>query len=276
MTAELLTQSIQFIKSQTGSFVPNFGFILGTGLGDLAKEIECHCEIPYQQIPGFPVSTVASHAGKLIFGTLYGKHVVAMSGRFHYYEGYSAQQLTFPVRVLKGLGIQQLFISSAVGSVNEQMNAGDIVIIKDHINLIPDNPLRGPNREEWGPRFPDMKDAYDKKMNARLFQIGKELQFPVHQGVYLALQGPNLETAAEYLFAHRMGADVIGMSTVPEVIVAKHIQLPVLVTCIVSNKCFPIDEIEETTLENVIETVKKAEPKLALLIQNLLRELEIL
>jgi purine-nucleoside phosphorylase len=271
---EKAEEAVNYILNRTEHFSPRFGFVLGTGLGKLSTEIEQLYEIPYGEIPHFPISTVEGHAGKLIFGMLEGHKVVAMSGRFHYYEGYSAKEVTFPVRVLKLLGIERLFISSAVGSVNAGMNAGDIVLIKDHINLQPENPLRGYNETRFGPRFPDMKDAYDHRLNAEVQKIGEGLGLNIPTAVYLALQGPNLETPAEYRFANIIGADVIGMSTVPEVIVAKHMDLPLLVTTIVSNKCFPIESIQETTLEEVLKVVSDAEPKLARLIREVLKSLK--
>ncbi len=267
---ERIDAACEYLKTRSRGFLPQTGIILGTGLGRLGKEIEAIEEIPYGDIPHFPVSTVEGHAGKLILGTLNGVRVVAMSGRFHYYEGYSAQEITFPVRVMKAMGIQRLIISSAVGSVNAQIEAGDIVLIGDHINLLPENPLRGPNDERIGLRFPDMKEAYNPALNAQVLALAAEMGIRAHKGVYLALQGPNLETPAEYRFAHLIGADVVGMSTVPEVIVAKHCELPVLVTSVVSNKCFPLEEIQETSLEDVLRVVAEAEPKLTQLIKKVL------
>ena len=243
---EKAEEAVKYILNRTEHFSPRFGFVLGTGLGKLSTEIEKFYEIPYSEIPYFPVSTVEGHAGKLIFGMLEGHKVVAMSGRFHFYEGYSAKEVTFP----------------------------DIVLIKDHINLQPENPLRGYNETRFGPRFPDMKDAYDHRLNAEVQKIAEGLGIKLQTAVYLALQGPNLETPAEYRFANIIGADVIGMSTVPEVIVAKHMDLPLLVTTIVSNKCFPIESIQETTLEEVLKVVSDAEPKLARLIREVLKSLK--
>lgn len=270
---ECIEEAQTYIKNRSNQFSPRFGVILGTGLGALAKEIVVHCEIPYGEIPHFPVSTVESHAGKLILGELEGVSVVAMSGRFHYYEGYSAQEITFPVRVMKALGIERLIISSAVGSVNANIEAGDIVLIRDHINCLPEHPLRGPNDNRLGVRFPDMKDAYDHSLNNKVMTFAKALNIRVHQGVYLALQGPTLETPAEYRFANLIGADVVGMSTVPEVLVAKHAELPILVTSVVSNKCFPLEEIQETTLEDVLQVVANVEPKLTKLIKKVILDL---
>jgi len=266
-------ESARFIRKKT-DFQPEFGISLGPGLSGLATEIEQVHTLPYDIIPHFPLSTVESHKGELVLGYLNGRRVVAMAGRFHFYEGYTLQQVTFPVRVLHMLGIQRLIISNAAGSVHPDIEAGDIVFIRDHINLQPDNPLRGPNDERLGPRFPDMHDAYDRKLNAQALQIAKENGFRAHEGVYLALPGPNLETPAEYRFAHIIGADVVGMSTVPEVIVARHMGLPVFVVSIATNKCYPIEEIASTSVEDVIAMAKSTEPKLALILKSLLKTMD--
>lgn len=258
-----------FLRTATNNFQPEYALILGTGLSNLAQEIEAQYSFSYSDIPHFPVSTVESHAGKLIFGYLQGKAIVAMAGRFHYYEGYSMPELTLPVRVFKMLEVKQLIISSAVGSINADMLAGDIVLIRDHINLMPDNPLRGRNDERLGPRFPDMLRAYDQKLIGKGLHLAKELDIRAHKGVYVAFPGPNLETPAEYLFLNRIGGDVVGMSTVPEVLVAKHIDLPVFVATVVANRAFPIEDIEEVSVEDVISTVQKSEAKLASLIRTL-------
>ena len=252
-------ESVQYIRSIT-SFKPEYGIILGTGLGNLTDDIEQVLEIPYGQIPHFPVSTVQSHKGKLVLGYLGGKKVLAMAGRFHYYEGYSMKQVTFPVRVMKFLGLQRLIISNVAGSTNADLEMGDIVLVRDHINLQPENPLRGPNDERLGVRFPDMSNAYDADMMARAEAAAKKLGIDLKKGVYLALQGPNLETPAEYEFIHRTGADLVGMSTVPEVIVARHSELKVMVFSIVSNKCYPIEAIRETSVEDVIALGRQTEP----------------
>lgn len=270
---ERALEAAEYLENRTDGFKPKIGIILGTGLGKLTNDIDKISEIPYEDIPFFPLSTVEGHAGKLIIGYLESVPVVAMSGRFHYYEGYNSRQITFPVRVMKLLGVERLLISSAVGSVNSDMEAGDIVLIKDHINLQPENPLRGPNDSRFGVRFPDMKDAYDYVLNEKVMQIAINKGIRIHKGVYLALQGPNLETPAEYKFAHIIGADVIGMSTVPEVIVAKHVNLPVLVTTVVSNKCYPIEEIQETTIEDVLRVVSESESKLSGLVRTVIKEL---
>lgn len=252
---------------------PKYGIILGTGLGNLTEDIDIEVAIPYKDIPNFPVSTVESHKGELIFGTLSGKPIVAMAGRFHYYEGYSMKEVTFPVRVMKFLGVEHLFISNVSGSTNENMNPGDIVFIKDHINLQPENPLRGENDERLGPRFPDMLKTYNRVLNQRGLEIAKAHQIPAHEGVYVALQGPNLETPAEYKFLHMIGGDVVGMSTVPEVLVAKHSGLSVMVLSVVSNKCYPIENITETTLEQVVALAARAEPRMRLIVKTLLEEM---
>lgn len=268
-----IQESIYFIKNKT-SFEPKYGIILGTGLGNLTDDIDTVAEIPYSEIPNFPVSTVKSHKGKLVFGYLNTIPVVCMAGRFHYYEGYSMKQVTFPVRVLKFLGIKRLFISNAAGSTSQHIFTGDIVFIKDHINLQPENPLRGENDERLGPRFPDLLHTYDKKLNEVALNIALKNNIRAHTGVYLALQGPNLETPAEYKFMHRIGADVVGMSTVPEVLVAKHSDLPVFVVSVVSNQSYPPEVIVETTLEQVIATVNEVEPKVTLVVKELLKYLE--
>lgn len=272
MLYDQIQEAIDFIRQKT-TFQPQFGIILGTGLGNLTEEIEIEFSIDYSEIPHFPVSTVESHKGQLIFGKLAGKNIVAMAGRFHYYEGYSMKQVTFPIRVLKFLDIEKLFISNVSGSTNPDYEAGDIVFVKDHINLQPESPLRGANDNRLGPRFPDMLQTYDKELNAKGLEIANKNGISAHEGVYLALQGPNLETPAEYNFIHRIGGDLVGMSTVPEVIVAKHMGLSVMVISVVSNKCFPIETITETTLEEVIVLAKEVEPKMRLIIRELIKNL---
>lgn len=267
-----IQECVAFIGKRT-DFAPRVGIVLGTGLSSLAQEIEVEKEFNYGLLPFFPISTVESHAGKLIFGKLNGVSVVAMAGRFHYYEGYSMQQLTFPIRVLHALGIKQLIISNAAGSVNPQINAGEVVFIRDHINLLPENPLRGFNDERLGARFPDMVKTYDRKMNQAALALAGQYSLKAHEGVYLAIAGPNLETPAEYRMANILGADVIGMSTVPEVLVARHMGLPICVISVVSNKSYPIEEIEETTVEKVIATVQAVEPKLRGLMKDLVKML---
>ena len=268
---EQIQETIDFIRRRT-DFVPRYGLVLGTGLSGLADEIEVIKEMSYAVLPYFPVSTVASHRGKLIFGHLGGVPLVAMAGRFHYYEGYTMQQVTFPIRVMKALGIEKLLISNAAGSINGDIEAGDLVFIRDHINLQPENPLHGPNDERLGPRFPDMLETYDRALNARAMELAEQYGARAHEGVYAALPGPNLETPAEYRYLHIIGADVVGMSTVPEVIVARHMDLPVFVVSVVSNKCYPLEEIRVTTIDSVIAVVEATAPKLQLIVKDLLVE----
>ena len=265
-----IQEAVDYIRLYT-DFAPQYGIVLGTGLGNLTDDLLVACEIEYRDIPHFPVSTVQSHKGKLVFGYLEGKPVVVMAGRFHYYEGYSTQEVTFPIRVMKFLGIETLFITNVAGSTNGEIEAGDIVFVRDHINLQPENPLRGQNDERLGIRFPDMKNAYDKTLINRGLDIAQWNSIRAHSGVYVALQGPNLETPAEYNFIHRIGGDLVGMSTVPEVLVARHSELQTMVISIISNKCFPIEAIKETTVEDVIAVAVKAEPKMRLIIKELLK-----
>jgi purine-nucleoside phosphorylase len=267
---EQIQEAVGFIRQKT-DFQALTGIILGTGLGDFAKKIEIICEIDYADIPHFPTSTVQSHQGKLIFGYVEKQPIVCMSGRFHYYEGYSMRQVTFPIRVLKFLGIKQLWITNVAGGTNADYEAGDLVFVRDHINIQPENPLRGVNDERLGPRFPDMLKTYDKSLNIKALDICKKHNYRAHEGVYLALQGPNLETPAEYEYLHRIGADLVGMSTVPEVLVAKHSGLNVFVVSIVSNKCYPIEAITETTLEEVIAVAQVAAAKMERVIVELLK-----
>jgi len=264
-----IQEAVAFIRQRT-NFQPATGIILGTGLSRLADEIAAGTAIDYKDIPHFPVSTVQSHRGQLIFGKLAGAPVVAMAGRFHYYEGYTMQQVTFPVRVMKALGVERLIVSNAAGSTNAAIEAGDLVFIKDHINLQPENPLRGPNDERLGVRFPDLLHTYDRAMLAQATAIAQANGIRAHEGVYAALTGPNLETPAEYRHLHTIGGDVVGMSTVPEVLVAKHAGMRIFVVSVVSNKCFPIEEIRETSLEDVLAVVESAEPKVALVVRELL------
>ncbi len=269
MIYDHIQEAIQFIRTRT-DFKPEIGIILGTGLGNLTDDIETECAIPYADIPHFPVATVQSHQGQLIFGRFGGKPIVAMAGRFHYYEGYDMRQVTFPVRVMQQLGIRRLVISNAAGSTNQHIEAGDIVFVKDHINLHPENPLRGENDERLGPRFPDMLKTYDREINARALDLANANGIRAHEGVYLGLQGPNLETPSEYRFAHTIGADLVGMSTIPEVLVAKHMGLPIFVLSVATNKCYPPEEIKETTVEDVIRVAQTAEPKMRLIVRELM------
>jgi len=269
-----IQEAVRYINAGT-SLRPRYGIVLGTGLSGLADEIEVAAEIPYSAIPHFPLSTVEGHRGSLVLGDLNGSPVAALAGRFHYYEGYTARELTFPIRVLKFLGIDRLFLSNAAGSVNQHIFAGDLVFIKDHINLQPDNPLRGLNDERLGPRFPDLLGAYDRPLNAIALELARERGIRAHEGVYLCLQGPNLETPAEYNMFHVMGADLVGMSTVPEVLVARHMGLPVFVISVATNKCYPIEDIRPTTHADVVAAAGSAEPKMTAIVKELLRRPEL-
>ena len=264
---EQLQEAVDYIQSLYAT-PPQFGIILGTGLGALAQEVVEEQTINYQDIPHFPVSTVESHSGRLIFGNLGQVKVVVMQGRFHYYEGYSMQEVTFPVRVLKMLGITKLFISNAAGSLNPDYQLSDLMVINDHINLHPENPLRGENLDELGPRFPDMSEAYDQVMVGQAMEISRDLQIPCHQGVYVSVPGPNLETVAEYKYLRIIGADAVGMSTVPENIVARHMDLPVFAVSVITDLGVP-GKIKKISIEEVIAAAKVAEPRMTRLIKEL-------
>ena len=261
-----IQEAVRFIRTVT-DFQPLTGIILGTGLGNLANEVVAEATIAYTDIPHFARSTVESHSGKLILGHLDGKPVVVMAGRFHYYEGWSMQQVTFPVRVLNYLGIEQLIITNASGGVNPHLKAGDIVVVKDHINLLPEHPLRGLNDDRLGPRFPDMAVPYEPSLRIKALEIAQKHQIRAFEGVYSALQGPNLETPAEYEMLRKLGSDCTGMSSLPEVLVARHMSLPVLMLSMVANMAFPPSVIRETSLEDVIAVAKAAEPKLSTLVR---------
>lgn len=262
-----IQEAVTYINKKV-NFKPQKGIILGTGLGALAEEIAVDDVLNYAEIPHFPLSTVESHSGKLIFGKLNNVPVVVMQGRFHYYEGYSMQQVTFPVRVLKCLGIEKLFISNAAGSLNPAYKISDLVILNDHINLFPENPLTGPNLEELGTRFPDMSEPYDLALIKQAVAIASKFKLNVHQGVYAGVPGPNLETKAEYKYLRIIGADLVGMSTVPENIVARHMDLPVFAVSVVTDLCTP-GNIKKITVAEVIAAAKKAEPNLIKLINEL-------
>jgi purine-nucleoside phosphorylase len=253
---------------------PQVGIILGTGLGALAEDIDTAATIPYGEIPHFPESTVVSHAGQMVCGSLSGKEVVAMEGRFHYYEGYSMQEITFPVRVMKALGAEVLVVSCASGGMNPQYGLGDLVIIEDHINLMCDNPLIGINDDRLGPRFPDMCWPYDRNLIATAQRVALEESIAAHKGVYVAVAGPNLETRAEYRLLRGMGADVVGMSTVPEAIVAVHAGMRVLGVAIVTDLCLP-DALEPANVDHIIATARAAEPKLRTLVRRVLEQIDL-
>jgi purine-nucleoside phosphorylase len=250
---------------------PQVGIILGTGLGGLAEEIENEAVFAYEDLPHFPHSTSISHAGNLLCGKLAGKTVVAMEGRFHFYEGYSLKKITLPVRIMKALGCQILIVSNACGGMNPQHDKGDLMLIEDHINLLGDNPLIGKNDDRLGPRFPDMCHAYDKQLLKLAGRIALEEQIVCHKGVYVAVSGPNLETRAEYRFLRGIGADVVGMSTVPEVLVAVHCGLRSLGISVITDMCLP-DALEPASVPDILATAAKAEKKLRVLVRRVVAE----
>jgi len=266
-----IKEAKEFIQNKS-KIKPRIGIILGTGLGGLAEEIEDRDIIPYGDIPHFPISTAPGHKGNLILGRLSDKQIVAMQGRFHFYEGYSLDEITFPIRVMKFLGIKFLIESNAAGGMNPDFKIGDLMVITDHINLTGNNPLIGPNDEQLGPRFPDMSEPYDKRLIELIRKIALEEGIELHQGVYVGVTGPNFETRAEYKFLRLIGADAVGMSTVPEVIVAQHSNLRVLgITCI-SDECFP-DTLKPVDFRKVIQGAKKAEPKMKKLVKRVIEKI---
>ncbi len=267
-----IQDAVEYIRDYT-DFIPVAGIIAGTGLSGLSDDLLIACEIEYKNIPHFAVSTVQSHKSKLVFGYLKGVPVVVMAGRFHYYEGYTMKQVTFPVYVLKALGINTLIVTNVSGSVNEDIEGGDIVVVTDHINLHAENPLRGENDERIGVRFPDMLNTYDKALVQIALKTARSENFTAHTGVYVGLQGPNLETPAEYKYLHIIGGDIVGMSSVPEVIAARHADLRVCMISIVSNKSYPPDIIKDVTLEEVIAMAQTAGPKIQLIIEKIVSKL---
>lgn len=266
-----IEETINVIRNYTSDNY-EVGIVLGTGLGGLVNEIEIEHEIDYSNLPHFMISTVESHRGKLIFGKINGKKVVAMQGRFHYYEGYTMQQITYPIRVMKFLGVKTLLISNACGGMNPLFKRGDIMIITDHINLLGDNPLIGKNEDSLGPRFPDMSEPYDNKLIELAENIALENKIKIQKGVYVAVPGPNLETKAEYRFLRNIGADVVGMSTIPENIVANHMGIKVLGFSIITDECFP-DSLKPVDVKEIIETAVNAEPKMTLLMKEVIKKL---
>ena len=257
-------------KKVTGNY--EIGIILGTGLGGLVKDIKIEQEIDYADLPHFPLSTVESHKGKLIFGTLSGKKVVAMQGRFHYYEGYTMKQITYPVRVMKFLGVKTLLVSNACGGMNPLFAKGDVMLMVDHINLLGDNPLIGKNEDELGPRFPDMSEPYSLELIKLAEEVALKNQIKVQKGVYVAVPGPNLETRAEYRFLRSIGADVVGMSTIPENIVANHMGMKVLGISIITDECFP-EALKPAKVEEIIAAAMGAEPKMTLIMKEVIAQL---
>jgi len=268
---EMMQEATSFIRSRT-QVVPEVGIVLGTGLGGLAGDIDTDEVIPYDQIPGFQTLTVEFHQGQLIIGDLSGRKVVALQGRFHYYEGFSMQEITFPVRVMKALGAKVLVISNAAGGMNPKFVKGDIVVITDHINLLGDNPLIGVNEKELGSRFTDMSRPYSQRLSALVHSVAADHGIELKEGVYVSVAGPSLETRAEYRFLRIIGADMVGMSTVPETIVAVQMGMEVLGLTIISDLCFP-ESLEPVDIGEIIRTCENAEPQLTLLIKELMKKL---
>jgi len=268
---EKIKETSAFIRNKVEK-VPDIAIILGTGLGELVHEISDKKVMPYELIPNFPLSTVEGHSGKLIFGKLGGKDVMAMQGRFHYYEGYSMQEVTFPIRVFQMLGVQYLFVSNAAGGMNGSFDIGDIMLIDDHINMFPEHPLHGKNYRELGVRFPDMSNAYDKGLRLLAMNIAKEHSIKLQHGVYVGTQGPTFETPAEYNWFRIIGGDAVGMSTVPEVIVANHAKMKVLAFSIITDIGI-IGKIVEVTHKDVQEAAKIAQPKMAFIMQEVIKQI---
>ncbi len=269
---EKIQETVNYIKQRI-DFEPAVGIVLGTGLGGLTKEIETRESLPYTEIPNFPVSTVKGHEGRLIFGMLGGRKVVAMQGRFHYYEGYTMQELTFPIRIMKFLGIQLLILSNAAGGVNPDFEIGDLMVIRDHINLMGSNPLIGRNNLHLGPRFPDMSEAYDKKAIREFTKIARHHNIHFQVGVYAAVSGPTFETPSEYRYIRILGADAVGMSTVPEAIVARHMSLPVFAVSVISDLGVE-GKIVEISHDDVIDAASMVEPKMTLILKEMIQKIE--
>lgn len=261
-------ETVNFIKNKT-NFTPEYGVILGSGLGGFTEDITIEHTLPYTEIPNFPVSTVEGHKGALVFGTIEGKKVVAMQGRFHYYEGYDMKEVTFPVRVMKYLGVTKLIVSNASGGVNPAYKVGDVVVITDHVNFMPEHPLRGQNDERFGPRFVNMSEPYSRAMIAKAVELGKELSVDLKRGIYLGLSGPTFETLAEYKMVKALGADCVGMSTVPEVIVARHMEMECFGVSVITDMGDE-ENIDEVSHEEVLQAAAKAEPHVRNLIKNLI------
>jgi purine-nucleoside phosphorylase len=267
---EQVQETVNYIKEKTG-FTPEYGVILGSGLGSFTDDIQIEFTLPYSEIPNFPVSTVQGHKGALVFGTIGDKKVVAMQGRFHFYEGYDMKQVTFPVRVMKYLGVTKLVVSNASGGVNPNYEVGSIVLITDHINMMPEHPLRGKNDERFGPRFVNMSEPYSRAMISIAKTIAKENNIIVQDGVYMGLQGPTFETLSEYRMVKNIGADCVGMSTVPEVIVARHMELKTFGLSVITDMGDE-ENIEEVNHAEVLKAAEKAEPSVRLLIKELIKQ----
>lgn len=265
---EQVQETVSYIQEKI-NFTPEYGVILGSGLGSFTDEMQVEYTLPYHEIPNFPVSTVQGHRGALVFGTIGTKKIVAMQGRFHFYEGYSMKEVTFPVRVMKFLGVKKLVVSNASGGVNPTYKVGDIVIITDHINMTPDHPLRGINDERFGPRFVNMSEPYSRKMITKAIELARELNIEVHKGIYLGLQGPTFETLAEYKMVKILGADCVGMSTVPEIIVARHMDMETFGISVVADMGNE-ESIGTISHDEVLEAAKCAEPKVRTLIKELI------
>ncbi len=265
---EQVQETVSYIKEKIG-FTPEYGVILGSGLGSFTDDIEVECTLPYSEIPNFPVSTVQGHKGALVFGSIGTKRVVAMQGRFHFYEGYDMKQVTFPVRVMKFLGVTKLVVSNASGGVNPNYEVGSIVLIKDHINMMPEHPLRGKNDERFGPRFVNMSEPYSRVMLLKAKEVAASLNIEVQDGVYMGLQGPTFETLAEYRMVKNIGADCVGMSTVPEVIVARHMEMEVFGLSVITDMGDE-ENIEEVNHAEVLKAAEKAEPSVRKLIKELI------
>lgn len=269
---EKVEEAVSFIQSQQIDKA-ELGIILGTGLGALIEEIDVIRTIEYADIPHFPISTVEFHDGRLVYGILSGKKVLAMQGRFHYYEGYSMREVTFPIYVLKLLGIRHMLISNAAGSLNSDWKKGELMLIDDHINLLPENPLRGKNNAFFGPRYPDMSTPYNKRLNELAQKLAEHHKIPLRKGVYVAVQGPNLETRAEYRYLRQIGADAVGMSTVPEVIVANYLGLSTCAISVLTDDCDP-DNLQPANIEEIIGIAKKAEKKLSRIFIDLIHKIQ--
>ncbi len=268
---EKTNQTIEAIREKTHDSY-EVGIILGTGLGGLVEEINIDFEIDYSELPHFVLSTVEFHKGKLIFGNLNGKNVIVMQGRFHYYEGYSMQEITYPVRVMKKMGVETLFVSNACGGLNPLYRRGDLMIMHDQINLLGDNPLIGKNEDEFGPRFPDMSEPYNHELIDLAEDIALKNNIKLQKGTYVAVPGPNLETKAEYRYLRTIGADVVGMSTIPENIVANHMSMKVFGMSIITDECFP-DSLKPINIDDILEAAKVAEPKMTIIIKELVGKL---
>ena len=266
-----IQEAVNYLQSK-GMTEPEVGIILGTGLSKLVDIIDIQLTIPYEEIPHFPVSTVSFHKGELIYGTMSGKKVIAMHGRFHYYEGYSMQQVVFPVRVMKLLGISALLVSNACGTLNMDFPKGSLMMLTDHINMLGDNPLIGPNDDDLGPRFPDMSEPYSKKLNDIMREVAGNTGITLHEGVYVAAPGPMLETRAEYRYMRNIGADVVGMSTVPEAIAARHMNLPCAAVSVITDECDP-DNLAVANIVDILKTAARAEKDLIVLFEEMVNSI---